>query len=314
MRKLPNAASCGQKASRRDFMKSGAASVAAGGGCSTRFTIADERAKGANERIGVGFIGTGGRCRRTSGICLKLKDQGRCEPVAVCDVYAPRVRGRGREDRRQDLPQLQGAAGRSAGRRGVHRHARPASRPAGHRRGPRRQGRVLREAADALVADGPGPAARRRGREAPADRPGRHAIRGRRRLRRSPQADQGRHRRQDRPRAGGLFPPRRLGRADADSRPQRQARARSRLGAVPGRRPQSALSASPGSSSGGCTGTMPAGRRPTCWSTSSRPSSACWTWAFPSGCWAAAAPSSTTAKCPTSATSSPTTPAGRAWC
>ena len=125
---------------------------------------------------------------------LALKAQGRCEPVAVCDVYRPAGRRRRAADRRQNLSQLQGTAGRSAGRRGVHRHARPASCPAGDRRDPRRQGRVLREAADALVADGPGQAARRRGREARADRAGGHAVRRRRRLRQGPQADQGRGR------------------------------------------------------------------------------------------------------------------------
>ena len=136
-----------------------------------------------------GFIGTGGRCQAHIDIVLALKAQGRCEPVAVCDVYGPRVAGGGREDRRQDLSQPQGTAGRSARRRGVHRHARPPSRPAGHRRDPRRQGRLLREAADALVADGPGPAGRRGGGEAQADRAGGHAVRGRRRLRQGPQAD-----------------------------------------------------------------------------------------------------------------------------
>ena len=94
---------------------------------------------------------------------------------------------------------------------------------------------------------------------------------------------------------------------------QRQARPRPALGPLPGRRAEGRFSASRGSSSGGCTGTMPAARPPTCWSTPSRPSSASWNSTIPSGSSAAAAPSSTTARCPTSATSSPTTPAGRAW-
>jgi predicted dehydrogenase len=48
-------------------------------------------AKGANERLGVGFIGTGGRFEAHRQICQRLKEQGLVEPVAVCDVYAPRA-------------------------------------------------------------------------------------------------------------------------------------------------------------------------------------------------------------------------------
>ena len=45
----------------------------------------------ANGRIGVGFIGTGSRSRAHQDIVLKLKEQGIAEPVAVCDVYRPRL-------------------------------------------------------------------------------------------------------------------------------------------------------------------------------------------------------------------------------
>jgi predicted dehydrogenase len=58
----------------------------------TPWVLADDRVKGANERPGVGFIGTGGRCGAHIGHCLELKTQGRCDLVAVCDVYGPRVR------------------------------------------------------------------------------------------------------------------------------------------------------------------------------------------------------------------------------
>ena len=142
---------------------------------------------------------------------------------------------------------------------------------------------------------------------------GRHAAHGRRQLSRDHPADPRGHHRQADARHLQLLPPRRLGRADAHSRRQRQARPRPALGAVPGRCPEGRLLASRGSSSGGCTGTTRAARPPTCWCTPSRPSSACSSSAIPSGSSAAAAPSSTTAKCPTSATSSPTIPAGRAW-
>jgi predicted dehydrogenase len=86
-----NLSGIGSKSSRRDFMRNSAVGAAAASLFYSTFTIADESIKGANERIGVGFIGTGSRAQAHLGICLNLKKQGRCEPVAVCDVYAPRV-------------------------------------------------------------------------------------------------------------------------------------------------------------------------------------------------------------------------------
>lgn len=47
---------------------------------------------GANERIGVGFLGTGARSRAHQDIILALQKQGLVEPVAVCDVYRPRLK------------------------------------------------------------------------------------------------------------------------------------------------------------------------------------------------------------------------------
>jgi predicted dehydrogenase len=82
----------GSKSSRREFLRKSAAGAAAASLFYSTFTIADESIKGANERIGVGFIGTGGRWHAHCDICMKLKEQGRVEPVAVCDVYAPRVK------------------------------------------------------------------------------------------------------------------------------------------------------------------------------------------------------------------------------
>lgn len=75
-------------AKRRDFLRT---AVAAGAAIAAPYVIADERVKGANDRLGIGFIGTGGRAGSHIGICLDLKAKGRCETVAVCDVYAPRV-------------------------------------------------------------------------------------------------------------------------------------------------------------------------------------------------------------------------------
>jgi len=70
----------------------GAGALAAGAaGLVPTVVLAEGAAAGANERIGVGFIGTGGRCGAHIGIVNNLKQQGLVEPVAVCDVYAPRV-------------------------------------------------------------------------------------------------------------------------------------------------------------------------------------------------------------------------------
>ena len=80
-----------QGKSRREFLKATTATAAAASVLRPAPTIAGERAKGANERIGVGFIGTGGRCQAHIDIVLALKAAGRCEPVAVCDIYGPRV-------------------------------------------------------------------------------------------------------------------------------------------------------------------------------------------------------------------------------
>ncbi|MDR0520935.1 MAG: Gfo/Idh/MocA family oxidoreductase [Planctomycetaceae bacterium] len=53
--------------------------------------IVAQESQGANNRIGIGFIGTGGRCGAHLGIVNKFKEQGIAEPVAVCDVYRPRL-------------------------------------------------------------------------------------------------------------------------------------------------------------------------------------------------------------------------------
>ena len=79
------------QSNRRTFLKSATAAAVATAAFRPKFTIAGENAKGANERIGVGFIGTGHRCRAHINIVSRLKEAGRCEPVAVCDIYAPRV-------------------------------------------------------------------------------------------------------------------------------------------------------------------------------------------------------------------------------
>src|SRR5208283_3769440 len=72
--------------SRRGFLgTAGAASLLPG------FTILSPNARGANDRIGIGFIGTGGRAQAHIDIVNGLKSQGKAAPVAVCDVYRPRL-------------------------------------------------------------------------------------------------------------------------------------------------------------------------------------------------------------------------------
>ncbi len=69
---------------RRDFLKAGAAGAAA-----LSLTAASaSRVYGANERIRIGFLGTGGRCQAHIAIINKLKKENKgVEPVAVCDVW-----------------------------------------------------------------------------------------------------------------------------------------------------------------------------------------------------------------------------------
>src|SRR5947209_15854323 len=70
--------------SRRDFFKT----TAAAGAVLSLSAATYNRAAGANGRIGVGFVGVGGRCQSHLGILNKLRDQRKgAGPVAVCDVY-----------------------------------------------------------------------------------------------------------------------------------------------------------------------------------------------------------------------------------
>lgn len=76
---------------RRAFLKHGALAAGAASLLATPWVIASERVRGANERIGVGFIGVGGRAQAHLKIVNTFKQQGIAEPVAVCDVYRPRL-------------------------------------------------------------------------------------------------------------------------------------------------------------------------------------------------------------------------------
>jgi predicted dehydrogenase len=76
--------------SRRQFLQSAAAATTAASLFSVPHVLAEET-KGANDRIGVGFIGTGGRCRAHMSVVNRFRKQGVTQPVAVCDVYRPRL-------------------------------------------------------------------------------------------------------------------------------------------------------------------------------------------------------------------------------
>jgi len=69
---------------RRNFLKTAAVGVSA-----LSLTAASaNRVLGANERIGVGFLGVGGRCQAHLDVINELaKDKKNVAPVAVCDVW-----------------------------------------------------------------------------------------------------------------------------------------------------------------------------------------------------------------------------------
>ena len=78
--------------SRRQFIRAAGAAAGAAIACAApRVSVLGQEAKGANQRVGVGFIGTGGRAQSHIGIVNQLKEQGLAQPVAVCDVYRPRL-------------------------------------------------------------------------------------------------------------------------------------------------------------------------------------------------------------------------------
>ena len=83
---------------RRSFLKSTAAGIAATSMALDAKTYA--QAPGANERIGLAFLGVGGRCQQHIDIILAMQRENRgVTPVAVCDVWdgnAQLGRGNGR--------------------------------------------------------------------------------------------------------------------------------------------------------------------------------------------------------------------------
>ncbi|HEX4608238.1 MAG TPA: Gfo/Idh/MocA family oxidoreductase, partial [Urbifossiella sp.] len=82
---------------RRSFLASTAAA-----GAALNFTAKSySQVAGANGRIGIGFLGVGGRCQQHIDVILKMKELNKpVAPVAVCDVWDGQVvqgliRGRG---------------------------------------------------------------------------------------------------------------------------------------------------------------------------------------------------------------------------
>src|SRR3954471_16414417 len=69
---------------RRDFLKT--TSVA--GSALALSAASAARVYGANERVGVAFLGVGGRCQQHIDVILEMKQKGlKVQPVAVCDVW-----------------------------------------------------------------------------------------------------------------------------------------------------------------------------------------------------------------------------------
>jgi len=77
--------------SRREFLAKSAATAGATAALAAPFVRCEERPKGPNDRIGVGFIGTGGRAQAHLNIVKALQEKGQTQVVAVCDVYRPRL-------------------------------------------------------------------------------------------------------------------------------------------------------------------------------------------------------------------------------
>ena len=76
------------EASRKDRRRFMGGALAGGAVFALGPRLAHAAALGANDRVRVGVIGTGGRAR---GLMRQLKDLPGCELVAVSDVYEPRM-------------------------------------------------------------------------------------------------------------------------------------------------------------------------------------------------------------------------------
>ena len=69
---------------RRDFLKTTAATTAAVGLSAATY----QRVYGANDRLGVAFVGVGGRCQMHVDVILAMQKENKgVVPFAVCDVW-----------------------------------------------------------------------------------------------------------------------------------------------------------------------------------------------------------------------------------
>ena len=82
---------------RRGFLKTTVGVAAATAAFAPRFEILAGSTKGANERVGIGFIGAGGRAAAHIDIINQFNDRGVAQAVAVCDVYRPRLEAASRK-------------------------------------------------------------------------------------------------------------------------------------------------------------------------------------------------------------------------
>src|SRR5271168_732629 len=72
------------KVNRRTFLQT----TAAGATALSLTAASASRVYGANERIGVGFVGVGGRCQAHLSVINRMrKEEKGVAPVAVCDVW-----------------------------------------------------------------------------------------------------------------------------------------------------------------------------------------------------------------------------------
>ncbi|MCH5375682.1 MAG: Gfo/Idh/MocA family oxidoreductase, partial [Planctomycetes bacterium] len=86
-----------ERTNRRDFLRTAGAAATAASFVAPRVTILAQETRGANERIGVGFVGVGGRCQTHIDIVNQLQRQNITQAVAVCDVYQPRLVAAGKK-------------------------------------------------------------------------------------------------------------------------------------------------------------------------------------------------------------------------
>ena len=76
-----------KKPSRRGFLAASAA-VSATASALTLPASSYAQVPGANEKLRIGFLGTGGRCQQHIDVIVDMRDEGKgVEPFAVCDVW-----------------------------------------------------------------------------------------------------------------------------------------------------------------------------------------------------------------------------------